>query len=382
MDKERPMIQSLMVATGSNTCFADDVNSKFKQSARHYVDVKDRLDECLRWDNYQIMIQDAIKQWKINNYSIQSWDDVILCTALTGKLADIVVDTTLQRPVNIRNVKRIMNDFVSMKVAPIFVYKDDVCPGKYICWDGQHTVITLYLIACQIFNMGPADVEIPIVIFPADKKWQVREICIGRNTVDQQPFDACELWHQYVYGVRIDHNTKHQHWLETELKQQYLENAKMFVTKTEYGDIFEPGAYSRFDELFKYSPAMVEIFTKYFDAVCGSNRPVQPKESFIMFKLFAWLRKTNRLTDTMIDDIAAVIDKIGLNHEKGFITLFEHTKDCYGRYYENLNGWKMGIRYSEEHLCITFLRAQFVKEGIDVPDYYAAVWPVADEDLL
>ena len=122
--------------------------------------------------------------------------------------------------------------------------------------------------------------------------------------------------------------------------------------------------------------------TKYFNSVCGSNRPVQPKESFIMFKLFAWLRKTNRLTDTMIEDIAAVIDKIGLNHEKGFIALFEHAKDCYGRYYENLNGWKMGIRYSEEHLCLTFLRAQFVKEGIDVPDYYAAVWPVADEDLL
>ena len=45
-------------------------------------------------------------------------------------------------------------------VMPIQVYKEE--GDDWIAWDGQHTAITLYIIATKVFGERPQTINIPL----------------------------------------------------------------------------------------------------------------------------------------------------------------------------------------------------------------------------
>ena len=66
--------------------------------------------------------------------------DMALVQAIPVDFSKILIDSTMQRPVNMRHVLKILNYFSQTMVMPIQVYKEG---DNYIAWDGQHTSIAI-----------------------------------------------------------------------------------------------------------------------------------------------------------------------------------------------------------------------------------------------
>jgi hypothetical protein len=91
---------------------------------------------------------------------------------------------------------------------------------------------------------------------------------------------------QMIYGVRLDHSDN-PIWVEAEKKQQYLEQNGLFVTAEKFGDTDQPGAISRLDEINKYKPEVIKELAMYLGVSAQDQRPVDPKEMYIMGNWFA-----------------------------------------------------------------------------------------------
>jgi len=107
----------------------------------------------------------------------------------------------------------------------------------YAAWDGQHTVIALYIICVYILGEDPSKFMIPTVITKAEKKAEIRDLFIGENSEESKKLlEKIDLYMQYVYGVRVD-GANIQHWVEAEKKQQHLEQADIFVTHEKFHNV-------------------------------------------------------------------------------------------------------------------------------------------------
>jgi hypothetical protein len=214
-----------------------------------------------------------------------------LCNAIPAKLSDVVIDTTLQRPLNIRHIIKILGYFSQSMVMPIQVYKE-VPPGQeWIAWDGQHTAITLYIIATKVFGERPASVNIPVVEYPVDNKLEIRRNFILLNGEAKEPLDFIDTFKQMVFGVRVDGATD-EDWIDSEQKQQYLEDSGIFATNNKFGDEGENGAFTLLaDTLMSKSlktrkhPDITKMFTSYWSYL-NNDRPVQAKEARQLYEYF------------------------------------------------------------------------------------------------
>jgi hypothetical protein len=104
---------------------------------------------------------------------------------------------------------------------------------------------------------------------------------------------------QMIYGVRLD-GSNNPIWVEAEKKQQYLEHNGLFATADKFGDTNQPGAISRLDEINKYEPAVVKELAMYLGLSAQDQRPVDPKEMYIMGNWFA-MSKSERAEYTQED---------------------------------------------------------------------------------
>lgn len=370
--------------------YADIVNSQFHKSKSHYVTLAERLNNAVDTDEWKKALLDDAKEYfksRLNKH-IKKWSDVVLCRSEMTLMSKIEIDVTLQRLFDIEHACNILDHFKNIMVMPICVYEDKTRPGKYICWDGQHTALVLYVIACEILGEDVDNVQIPIVIYPSTMKSEMRECFINLNGEGKKQLDNIDKVHQKIYGIRTDGSTNPE-WVLIEEKQQALEQNGIFLTHTKFGDTDQPGAYTRLDEFLDnyYELSITQQFAKLFNKVCGSSRPVQPKESW-MFYEYLRLCKVSKIT---VDDsyIVALAKSLRIhNNDFNASKLYDRAKLSYQEWFRqnkpNPDGTLWGITYSERPIGLTFLIAQIKKnmpDGFAVP-HYNGNWKPLPSDLF
>lgn len=283
--------------------YAENVNKQFTYSKSQYVSVKDRLLAATDQDWKTRKLTFSTTAWRSAHANVAKFKDLKLCKAQSTTLDKIVIDITLQRVLDIDHVCKILMDFEAVMVQSIQVYRDPAQPDRWVCWDGQHTVIMLYVVACVILGHDPADVVIPITIYDCSLKSKMRESFIRINSDAKKPLDLIDLFHQYLFGVRTDKSNIPK-WLEADAKQQALEDHGMFATHEKFGDVKQPGALSNLSEFMKLDSQMVLKVCKYFHTVCGSQRAVDSKEFWMMSDYFHDAEKQGiDVTDDFIKEI-------------------------------------------------------------------------------
>jgi hypothetical protein len=279
--------------------YCDTINSRYRNNANAFQNLKDRLNSTLasypleaqKYKRY--MLSEAIKEFQRRFPSVTKFKQLRLCKAQLVKLSDIRIDDTIQRKLDIDWVIKILSNFNEFQVQPVQVYhiKGTANQLLFASWDGQHTAIALYVVAIMILQ-DTDDVEIPATIYEVSLKSEIRENFIkGNGPEGKKLLAAIDLYHQMIYGVRCDGSTN-KIWVEAEKKQQHLEQNGLFVTADKFGDTDQAGAISRLDEINKYDPAIIKELAMYLGLSVQDQRPVDPKEMYIMGSWFAMNRDT------------------------------------------------------------------------------------------
>jgi hypothetical protein len=218
-----------LLATPTPTrAYADKINQQFYKDVSQYVGLPQRLKQTINGNEYyQSLIDDTMQEFIRRNHKITKWSDMTFCSAIKTTLDKIVIDITLQRMLVLTHGAKILDHFAQIRVMPICVYEDPMAPGQYVCWDGQHTAIVLYLIAVAL-KEDISKCEIPIVIYNSSQKSEMRQNFMALNGDAKQPLDQIDKFHQMIFGVRTD-GTKIPAWELAEKKQKLLEGAKMFA---------------------------------------------------------------------------------------------------------------------------------------------------------
>lgn len=373
------------------TTYADKINSQFHKSKSHYVDIGQRLQDAL--SNHparQRMVNEAVKEFKRRNPNFKKWNNIQLCDAQTTTLDKIKIDITLQRMLILIHALKILSNFKQILAMPIQVYKDPAAPGSYVCWDGQHTSVVLYMIAVLALGEDPSNCKVPIVVYKSNLKSEMRQCFIELNGDAKLPLDEIDIFQQMVFGVRTDGSTD-PYWQMAERKQQYLENAGMFATADKFNDTDQPGALTRMVEISnadRYEECLTEYFCKYFNAVCGSSRPVQPKESWMLYEYFQLcVRQGIDVTDSYIRGVADSLKHVGDNGDDFDASkLYSHAvsvhNDWWLRTGQSIDGSLRGIQRPEYKVGLTMLIPQIAKNfGGQVPEYNP-LYKVRAEDLI
>jgi hypothetical protein len=365
------------------TFYADTVNQQFYKKASQYVSIPQRLTQTINGTSYyQSVVTDAVHEFLRRHPKINKWTDITLCSAVTTTLDKIVIDITLQRMLVLFHATGLLDKFQQIRVMPISVYEDPMAPGQYVCWDGQHTAVMLYMIAMAL-KADISKCEVPIVVYKSKLKSEMRQNFMVLNGEGKWPIEAIDKFHQMIFGVRTD-GTEIPAWKLAEEKQKHLEGAKMFATHSKFGDTDEPGALTRLDELMdpRYDLKITENFCKYFVAICKSNRPVQPKECWLMYEFFRQCQiEKVTVDDAYIRGVANSL-KIGFSGDFDPIAMIAQAKVAYRDYYEHINGYAHGIRYPEVPLGLTFLIKQIAKNFNGIMPKGPQYWPVQSKFLF
>ena len=310
--------------------YASQVNSKYANSASHFQDLKDRWNSTMSLYSQTVQatirssLKSAITAWTRAHPKVKKFQDMPICRAQTARLSDILIDSTMQRQLNISWVLEIILNWRSWQAMPIQVYTvgANASPelaylgeGKlYASWDGQHTAMAFYVIAVFILGLDPRDVEIPVVIYDVNTKAEIRNNFIESNTEGgKKLLDKIDIFQQMVYGVRVDGAT-YPEWLEVEKKQQYLEAADLFLTDPKFKDQDQVGAISRVQDIVdrKVSPEIVRQFCVYARTVLDiTPRAINTKEAPIILGFLKMSAVDNvHYTDDEIRGLALLCDQL------------------------------------------------------------------------
>jgi hypothetical protein len=379
--REVPAVEQLL--------YADTVNSRFHKSQSHYVGLAERFRSSVSENEHWKIstLDDSIENFRIKNSHIKRWEDIQLCSAESTTLDLIDIDITLQRLYDFIHGCNILSDFKQIFVMPICVYREPLRPGRFVCWDGQHTAIALWVIASKILGLDISKCRIPIVVYRSELKSEMRECFISLNGDAKQPLDHIDLVHQKVFGVRTD-NSPNLEWRTVEKKYQALENCKIFLTHKKFNDTDMPGAYSRLDEFIDpaYEPVITEYFAKYFFKMCNSSRPVRPKESWIFYDFFKLCTKAKIDVDNQyIREIVRSL-KTAMGGDFDSEEFYNKAKRSYQEWWRANkpypDGTLWGISYNEQRIALTFLLAQ-IRKNTDVPlPNCTPLWKVPQGDLF
>ena len=213
-------------------------------------------------------------------------------------LSELFIDKTLQRYVYWEKILEIIRDYKGVNVQAIKVYRNK--DGNLICWDGQHTLIALYIIIIRILKLKAMNVMIPIVISSGDQRAEMRRTSLGENGGFKNVFDGFDIFESLVYGALQDGMTDPDN-LAAKEKQQYLETYNLFLSSERMNSNSVAGAITRSEELM--NPNYVPLITKYFAQWCydlnGSNRPFKGAELKIIYQFFD---KCHNNEDITVDD--------------------------------------------------------------------------------
>lgn len=292
--------------------YATTKNSRFKNSASNILTLNDRWNATLKnlpLERRQLVtygLAQAKAEFRRRNPQLKKWKDLNLAQANSLIMASILIDSTMQRELDIFWVLNIVNQFVETMVEPIKVYQPSA--NCYVAWDCQHTIMALWIIA-SIMGENPEHIHVPAIIYQTSKKAEMRNNFISLNGGEgKKPLSAIDVWDQMVHGCRID-GSKKEKWLITERKQAIIENFDLFVTASKFGDENQPGAISRLQELNSLSVQAVEHLAEYLFYSTKQQRPAVEKEIVMMAHFFDRCRHDSIDVDSAyIRDLALTID--------------------------------------------------------------------------
>ena len=373
---------------------AEIVNARYKNQTSHFVTLQDRLNAALKHAPlYANLLTGVVDEFRRRNKDWNKFEDLHLCQAIQVAMDKILIDTTMQRPVNLRHILNILQYFRSTMAMAIQVYEDPSKPGYYIAWDGQHTAIALYIILTKVFGELTASAMIPVVVYNVKHKLEIRRNFILLNGDAKEELDFYDKYGQMVHGVESD-GADDPEWVDTALKNEYLANAGLFVTHSKIGDDDQPGAFTLLaDTLMSKSlktrkhPEVTRMFAEYWSYL-GQQRPVEPKEARQLYEYFNLCYEQGITVDTayLLDFVAFTKTFGGDFSPTG--PFWDKVKIAYESWYKKANPdsyAESGLRgfTTEMRTGIPFLIAQLKKSTkLKTPSYFANNgFTVAQKDL-
>jgi len=329
--------------------YADQQNAQYNHSGSKYVDLKQRFNDTIstlhsmKSSGVRSQLKNAIAVFQKNNPLVKCFEDLQLCVAGLTPMSDILIDITIQRILNLTWVIEILRNFREVQADPIKLY--EVTAGGdlaklypvgtklFASWDAQHTAIVYWIIAVMIFNQDPRKVMVPSILYKIKNRADIRENFVsGNSDIGKLRLDSIDLYRQMVLGVRLD-GSKKSEWVEAELKQQYLEQAGLFVTAEKFGDTHMSGAISRMTEIDKYTSDIIRKFCMYTTTI-PTPRNIVSQEIEIMC---AWFNMAKE------DGIDYTDDEI--------VGLGDHLHQLFGAdFYESSDFWvKVRKAYENWH---------------------------------
>jgi|TARA_B110000483_G_C18144891_1_gene523019 hypothetical protein len=279
------------------TAHADIVNAQYEHTESHFVSLQQRIDEAfLLAPKFQAQLEAVVEEFKRRNKDKwKEFADISLVQAIPVNFSNIKVDSTMQRPVNMRHVLSILNHFSQTMVMPIQVYEVNAGPSteptSYIAWDGQHTAIALYIILTKVFGERQAQAMVPVNIYPIKHRLEIRRNFILLNGDAKEKLDFIDTYKQMVYGVKVDLSDD-EIWQDTAKINDILKEAGLFVTHDKFGDERKAGAFTLLaDTIMTKNLAkrkdvdVTRMFAKYWTYI-NEERPVQAKEARVLYEFF------------------------------------------------------------------------------------------------
>jgi hypothetical protein len=272
--------------------YATIVNDQYLKSTSHFVSLQERLKDALALAPTVVnILTGVVQEFKRRNSQWNKFEDLKLCQAIQVPMDKILIDTTMQRSLNLRHVLNILQYFKSTMVMAIQVYEDENKPGYYIAWEGQHTAIALYIILTKVFGDLTANTIVPVVIYNVKQKLEIRRNFILLNGSAREEMDFIDKYKQMVYGCKVDGATDPE-WKDTAKKNDYLADAGLFATHSKFGDDDKPGSFTLLaDTLMSKSlktrkhPEVTRMFAEYWSYL-NQQRPVDPKEARQLYEYF------------------------------------------------------------------------------------------------
>jgi len=294
------------------TTYASQKNQQYSQATSHVVGIAERWATTIAAlpSFYQSLVEQtlasAIADFKSRHPEAKGLDDFPLAKAAELYMDICAIDTTIQRELNVFWVLKILSQFCATMVMPINAYKDPTT-GQWCIWEGQHTMVVLWLIATEIYQQDPKDVIVPACLYDISQRGQIRQNFTTLNSsAGKMTLDAIDHWQQSLFGVRIDGSTDPA-WLNIDAKQKAIESRDLFVTAKKFGDTGENGAISRLQEINSLTVNAVDNLMEYLSQVGASDRPVYEKEMMTMGQFFKRCSQDNVQVDkSYIKDIANV----------------------------------------------------------------------------
>lgn len=271
---------------------AQRVNEQYLQADSHFVTLQERLADALaKAPLFNKQLTAMVDEFKRRNKQWLSFAHLELCKAIMVPMDKILIDTTMQRNLNLRHILKILQYFRSTMAMAIQVYEDPARPGYYIAWDGQHTAISLYIILVKVFGEQTARAMVPVVVYNVKHKLEIRRNFILLNGDAKEELDFIDKYKQQVHGVKTD-GADDEEWVATAKKNDYLAEAGLFATHAKFGDEDQPGAFTLLaDTLMSKSlktrkdPEVTRMFAEYWSYL-NQDRAVEAKEARQLYEYF------------------------------------------------------------------------------------------------
>ena len=174
-----------------------------------FITLDEQLSKALPGSAFELdKLVESFKKLCQNKW--KTFEDLKLCKAIEVPVDKILIDETVQRPLNIKQIYQILTNFSECMVNPIHVYKDPIKPGCYISWDGQHTAIALYIICTRVFGQHASDVIVPVVIYNEQMKLDLHRknkyFLVEDKTMQETRQSLPELW--ALFKIKKQHYNK------------------------------------------------------------------------------------------------------------------------------------------------------------------------------
>jgi hypothetical protein len=275
---------------------ARNVNAKYNNAQANNVSWIDRWNQTLAQfpvdQRKQIIsrLNSALKKFSRNHPGVKSFSNpkFRLCKSLTKRLTKILIDTTIQRSLDVDWVIKIIENFRPYQAQPLQIYKPlpkdlphGVDEDTWSCWEGQHTGMALYLIGTMAFGLKANDIDVPTAEYDFLNREECRRTFMANNSKEgRKVLDSIDIISQQIFAVRLD-GAQDPEWLRVNDKQTVLEQQDLFLTDSKFHDHTQPGAITRPGDLCddKYSLEVVQQFATYATEVLANNpRPIDTKE--------------------------------------------------------------------------------------------------------
>lgn len=329
--------------------YASDQNQKFYDSGVNDVSLEERLEAYI--DSFRGTLDEVVAEWKGRNSGVKTFDDLGLCNASFTTLDKVVINPTLQRELMVGWVFKILSDWDKVLAMPIMVYQHPSKEDTFLAWDGQHTIIALYIIAKYALKVPLSECTIPIVVSPVAPLGKYRSAFIKINSDAKEPLDKYDLFTQKLRMVRADDVTDDKDANKAHKKQEALESADLFITHSKFGDTDEDGAITRLNEIAsdKISVSVIQKFADYYSAK-QSPSSVAPKELEVIIKFFDFCEKSKPavpVTQGYIADLAKLInDRYGnLGLSDNSIFWDQAKRSHYNWHTDAMKGAKVKVRH-------------------------------------